>query len=394
MTDSMEENHDVRQETTHNPTRERDISPCETPTKNEEVAQSRGAEAVANGLSGRANESYASEAGSNTIPDLREVESWLMRQECGSPLFVRSSPTDSSHCRSKSPQATPSVLTKLSKEKDEVSNGRASRARDYWSPTNDRDKIASSNPIIISSSPPTTRESPKTSPVREDSPQPVEGRAVESESSTPDRKTSSDTTDSSSALESSYEPGVRRKMDRTNEPMTLRCLTPTSTSTEPSSSEDDSLPSETSSNSSAGEARSGCNAGDMSSPLRFAGVSRHTYRNLPASDPETNYPGLMQPFVPPPYMPDVTKEWATGYASVSAGLRAHSAGDEECSDYSDGTSRDSPDPLPTHSGPRPGDCTCDVCDDIVPFLERIRGEALSNRASRTCRAGSSRGSLS
>ncbi|GAB7336528.1 hypothetical protein MBLNU13_g09805t2 [Cladosporium sp. NU13] len=375
LPDNMEERHDVRQENTHDPPWESDMSSCETPTKNEEAAQSRGVEALTNVLSERADKSCASGAGAITSPNLRQVESWLK----GNTLFVGSSPTDSSH--DGSPGATPSALLNLPKEEDEVSNGIASPVRDYWSPTRNRDKAASSKPSVITSSPPTIRESPEASPVHETL-RLVESQAIETEMSTPDEKTSSDTTESSSASGSSSESGTRRNIDGVDVAMTLRCLTPTST--EPSSSDDDSFPSATSSDSGAGEAWRGCNARDMSSPLKF-----YPYRKI---DPQTSYPDIMQPFVSMPYMPnkaiegeEATKEWVTGYESVD-GLRAHSARAVEWSDYSDGTSQVSSDPLPTHSGPRPGHCACDVCDGIVPVLERVRSEASSNRASRNCRA--------
>lgn len=383
---SIREKHDERRENTHDPTRERSTFPHETPMKSEEVAQSRGAEALVNVLSERADESYASGAGTTTTPDLRQVESWLNSQE-GSTLFVENSPTDTSHRELEGPEATPSVQLKLSKENDKVSNDGASPIRDFWSSANDRDKVASSNPSITTSLPPATRKSPETSPAHEDSPRLVDGQAMEAELSTPDEKTSSDT-----MSESASEPRARRNMDNIDAAKTPRCLTPTST--EPSSRQDDSSPSETSSNSGAGEAWPGCNARDMSSPLKFAGMNQYSYTNLSvASDPMIKYLNLMPPSVSMPYIihestegDEATKHWATAYASLNAGPRAHSAGDFECSNYSDGTSRDSSNPPPTHFGPRPGDCACDVCDDIVPLLERIRSEASSNGASRICRA--------
>jgi hypothetical protein len=419
-TGSMGKEHlDIQQEFTREPTQERDIRSHKTPMENEVIADHRGdVGASTDVLPGQVDEPYV-------IEDLSEVESWLIGQD--NSLFVGDSPTNASRRRSEAPEATPSAQTRVPQETNEALRNGALPTDSVWTPANNRYRDASAYSDAIPFLPPATREPPKTSLVRTILPQPVATQDIETKSSMTAKKNSSDTTKSSSASESSSELASCRHTESSNVARTVQGLTPSSS--ERSSSRDDSPPSERSSsrdysspskrsssrddsspsaaslsNSDAGEAWPGCNARELSSPLKFTKMGHHSYTNLSiASDAfaailpgkkAADYLSQMPPSVFAPYIPHASierkgaqEEWGAGYGSLFSGLRGHLDDDDvKRSDYSDVTSRDSPDPPRTHFGPRPEDCTCDICDNIGPLLERVRVEASSNGASSSCRA--------
>lgn len=401
-TDGMgKEQLDVQQESTQDPTQASDIPIHKAATENGVIAEHEGdTEASFNVLPGQTEVSRIPESG-KLIADLSEVESWLMDQD--SSLFVGNSPSDVGHRRSEAPEGSP-LASRVSRENDAVSEDGALPIDGVWTSANNKDKdvSADSGADIVTFLPPATREMPNTSRVRTVSPQPVATQDVKTKSSVTSDENFSDTTDSSFTSESSSELASLPNPTNGNVVRTVQGLTPTSS--ERSSSSDSLSPSGASlSNSDAREAWPGCNARDLSSPLKFAKVGHYPYGDLSiASDALTRMPSgkkvasylsQMPPSVFAPYIPHASIEgkgsqegWGKGYASLVSGLRGRLNDDDECSDDSDGTLQDPRDPPSTHFGPRPQDCGCDDCEDIGPLLERIRTEASANEASRSCRA--------
>lgn len=407
-TDGLGQELGEEQESTWEPTRERDNripdnhsdsnqkEGCET-TMEEEAAADHGdgTGASANTFRGQASEPHVS-VRDVVAADFDGIESWLIGQGQDRSLFVGDSPSVADCRKSEAPETTPTAQTRTAQKNDEASKAEALPRESERAALDVRD--ASVYPGTSLFLPPVTHKPPRASPVLAVLPQSLATQSVRTKPSVATETDSSDSTSPSTASESSSELTSERRTDNSDSARTVQGLR---SSSERSSNGNDPTPFQASlDGSDDGEVWPGCNARDLTSPLNFAGLGNRTREKLfNASDalaamrPEKTdeYMYQMPPSILAPFLPHMSVEeseeevWNGGYKMPYGGPRWHSDEDLGSSHRSCGTSQDPPELPYRHFGPRPESCACDTCDDILPLLERVRVEASSNNASRSCR---------
>ena len=367
-------------------------------TMEEEAAADHGdgTRASANTLRGQASEPHAS-ARDALAAGFDEIENWLIGQGQDRSLFVDDSPSVADCRKSEAPGTTPTAQTRTAQKNDEASEVEVLPNESERAALDVRD--ASVYPSTGLFLPPVTRKSPIASPVLAVLPRSLAAQSVRTRPSVATEADSSDATSPSTASESSSELTSERRTDHSVSARTVQGLRPSS---ERSSNGNDPAPFQASLNASDdGEVWPGCNARDLTSPLNFARMGNRTRGKLfDASDalaalrPEkaAEYMYQMSPSVLAPFLPHMSVEEESeeevrngGYKTPYGGPRWPSDEDLVSSHRSCGTSEDPPELPYRHFGPRPESCACDTCDDVLPLLERVRAEASSSNASRSCR---------
>lgn len=408
-TDGLGQDLGEEQESTREPTRERDNRAPDNHTESnhsdghestmkDEVAADHGdgTGASANTFREQAGEPHISARGV-VAADFDGIESWLIGQGQDRSLFVGDSPSTADCRRSEAPETMPTAQTKATQKNDEASQDDALPSESERAPHDDRDvSVYPDTGLFL---PAVTREPPRASPALAVLPQSVATQGVMTKPSAAAETDSSDATSSPTTSESSSELTSERHADNSDAARTVQGLRSPSGR---SCNRDDPTPFQTSlDGSDDGEAWPGCNARDLTSPLDFAKMCHRTHGKLfNASDalaalrPEktAEYMYQMQPSILAPFLSHKSVEggreeevWSGGYKMPYGGPRWRSDEDLGSSHRSCGTSQDPPDLPCRHFGPRPESCACDTCDDILPLLERVRAEASSENASQSCR---------
>lgn len=392
-----------KQESTPEPTRERDNRVPDNhsdsnrkegneTTMEEEAAADHGdgTGASANTFRGQASEPHVSACDVVAV-DFDGIESWLIDQDQDRSLFVGDSPSVADCRKSEAPETTPTAQTRTAQKNDEASEVEALPNESERAALDVRD--ASVYPGTGLFLPPVTRESPRASPVLAVLPRSLATQSVRTKPSVATETDSRDATSPSTASESSSDLTSERCTDNSDSARTVQGLR---SSSERSSNGNIPTPFQTSlDGSDDGE------VWDLTSPLNFAGLGNRTRGKLfNASDalaamrPEkaAEYMYQMPSSILTPFLPHMSVEeeneeevWNGGYKMPYGGPRWHSDEDLVSSHRSRGTSEDPPKLPYRHFGPRPESCACDTCDDIMPLLERVRAEASSGNASRSCR---------
>ena len=378
---------------------EYDASHGTTP-ENESVAfHGRNAAASVNALSEQADESRDA-VRREAAMEFNGVESWLIGQGQEVSLFVGDSPTSVSDCRSTAPEALPLAQTRASQTGDEALQNETLAAEDVGIPAEDGEEDTSTPSTAGCPLPPATRGQSEIPPVLATLPETVAARGNEMASVTAAEDSSSDDTSTSAGSESSS--GLSSEQHAADSNAAITAQDTASSSCERSFDGDHPSPTEASLERNGAKAWPGFNTGTLSSPFKFVKTGQQQNQKPSVNSDAlaamlqgniSGYLTLVPPSVFAPHISRASSEesgaqkwWHAGDGFLSDGLRGRVDDDLECSDQSDCTSRNSPDPPHTHFGPRPADCTCDTCKDIEPVLERIRSEASSNDASRFCRA--------
>lgn len=371
-----------------------------TTSDDEAVAfHGRNAEASVNVLSDQADKSHAA-VRDEAAMDFNGIESWLIGQGQDGSLFVGNSPTSVSDCRSTAPEALSLAQTRASQIGTEALQNETLATQSVAISTEDGDEDTSTSSAAGCLLPATTHGQSEIPLVPSIVPEAVATQGNKTTSFTPTKDSSSDATSTSAASGSSSELTSEQHAPHSNAARTTQNLA--SSSSEWSSDADRPSPTEASPEGNGAKVWPGLNTGDLSSPFKFVKTGHQQNQKSSVDSGAladmlegkiSGYLTLMPPSVFAPHISHASSEergqqkwWHAGDGFLSDGLRGRVDDDLECSDHSDCTSRNSPDPPHTHFAPRPADCTCDTCKDIEPFLKRIRSEASSNDASRFCRA--------